>query len=91
MVKPQSSKLMTRVRFPSSPRYIQNALVLRTGAFSLYRGSEAEIADGHGFGASFARNLYLSARHPLAGIKTLSVFALGCFTERLKRGSLTGF
>ena len=44
------------------------------------------IVYGHGFRASFARNPYPSARHPLAGIKTLSVFALGCFSGEAKTG-----
>ena len=55
--------------------------MLCTGAFSLCRGSEAGIFDGHGFGASFARNLYPSARHSFdnkALILRIGAFVVSC-------------
>ena len=55
--------------------------MLCTGAFSLCRGSEAGIVNGHGFGASFARNLYPSARHPFdnkALMLRIGAFVVSC-------------
>ena len=60
MVKPQSSKLITRVRFPSSPRTIPPTL---SGGFFVL--GMPGIAYGRKYIPSRARDFHPPARHPL--------------------------
>ena len=64
MVKPQSSKLITRVRFPSSPPLQR----LRRKRRGLFRCGMTGIPSACGFVSSRARNPHAPARHPLAQI-----------------------
>ena len=61
MVKPQSSKLITRVRFPSSPRTNPSDVV---GGIFLCLGMSG-IASGQKYIPSRARDFHPPARHPL--------------------------
>ena len=62
MVKPQSSKLITRVRFPSSPPLKGSGA--SAGAFFYIPGMKG-IAYACGFDSSRARNPHAPARYPL--------------------------
>lgn len=67
MVKPQSSKLITRVRFPSSPRDLGSRR-FRVEALSFSLEGMTGIPSACGFVSSRARNPHAPARHPLAQI-----------------------
>ena len=64
MVKPQSSKLITRVRFPSSPRDLGSRR-FRVEALSFSLEGMTGIPSACGFVSSRARNPHAPARHPL--------------------------
>ena len=64
MVKPQSSKLITRVRFPSSPRDLGSRR-FRVEALSFSLEEMTGIPSACGFVSSRARNPNAPARHPL--------------------------
>lgn len=64
MVKPQSSKLITRVRFPSSPRDLGSRR-FRVEALSFSLERMTGIPSACGFVSSRARNPHAPARHPL--------------------------
>ena len=64
MVKPQSSKLITRVRFPSSPRDLGSRR-FRVEALSFSLEGMTGIPSACGFVSSHARNPHAPARHPL--------------------------
>ena len=67
MVKPQSSKLITRVRFPSSPRDLGSRR-FRVEALSFSLEGMTGLPSACGFVSSRARNPHAPARHPLAQI-----------------------
>ena len=86
MVKPQSSKLITRVRFPSSPRDLGSRR-FRVEALSFSLEGMTGIPSACGFVSSRARNPHAPARHPLAQIPpTLSggFFVLGDAGNRFR-------
>ena len=64
MVKPQSSKLITRVRFPSSPRDLGSRR-FRVEALSFSLEGMPGIASGRKYIPSRARDFRPPARHPL--------------------------
>ena len=88
MVKPQSSKLITRVRFPSSPRDLGSRR-FRVEALSFSLEGMTGIPSACGFVSSRARNPHAPARHPLAQIP--AKVAGNRFRAKIHSLALSGF
>ena len=93
MVKPQSSKLITRVRFPSSPRDLGSRR-FRVEALSFSLEGMTGIPSACGFVSSRARDFRPPARHPSRTNLRESLTGENAFpralgaSENLLRGSI---